>query len=227
MKKITWIIAILSLIITPFVLQFVPDNVPLHYDIAGNADRYGSRYALMAIPAVIIAVTAVMNILEHRLIKRSEGGSDEEKTKAASNAWVIRLVTLCLAVLLVCTLITALCKCCTASGSGLINFELDSLNITAALCGIMFIICGNFMPKTRLNGAVGVRMSWTMYNDNTWNKSNRFGGFVLLAAGVLTVVTSAFVPGIVAVLMMLLYLTAAVVITLIYAHKVYKEEIGK
>ncbi len=65
------------------------------------------------------------------------------------------------------------------------------------LMGIIFIILGNFMTKTRINSTVGVRIGWSMYNDNTWRKSNRFGAYVILAS----------------------------VATLIYAHKVYVQEI--
>lgn len=44
MKKLMWIMSIAPLVITAIVLQFMPERVPMHYDMAGNVDRWGSRY---------------------------------------------------------------------------------------------------------------------------------------------------------------------------------------
>ena len=35
------------------------------------------------------------------------------------------------------------------------------------------------MPKTKKNGTIGVRISWSMYNDVTWAKSNYFGAIAV------------------------------------------------
>ena len=80
------------------------------------------------------------------------------------------------------------------------------------------------MPKTKRNGTIGVRISWSMYNDVTWAKSNRFGGIALILTGLLTIVTSIFVSGNLSTILMLAYLIVSVIIILIYSYKVYKLE---
>jgi uncharacterized membrane protein len=42
MKKAMWIISCISMAGTAFILQFMPESVPMHYDMAGNIDRWGS-----------------------------------------------------------------------------------------------------------------------------------------------------------------------------------------
>lgn len=37
-KKIMWIISIIPLILTGITIQFMPDSVPMHYDISGKID---------------------------------------------------------------------------------------------------------------------------------------------------------------------------------------------
>ena len=91
--------------------------------------------------------------------------------------------------------------------------------------GILFIVLGNIMPKTRRNGFIGFRTSWSMYNDETWRMTHRFGGYALVAAGILTVIAAAALPGFLAPLAaMLALLTAAVIGTLFYARRGYLRE---
>ena len=59
------------------------------------------------------------------------------------------------------------------------------------------------MPKTKKNPVVGVRVKWSMYNDTTWMRSNRFGAVALMITGVLIVMTSVFVKENVALLCMI------------------------
>lgn len=38
------------------------------------------------------------------------------------------------------------------------------------------------MTKAKRNTVVGLRTAWSMYNDNTWRKSNRFGAISIVIA---------------------------------------------
>ena len=81
----------------------------------------------------------------------------------------------------------------------------DIAKISCILCGLLFIVLGNFMTKTKKNGVAGVRTSWSMYIDVTWRKSNRIGAYCLVIAGILTVITTAFLDGVVSTVLMLIY----------------------
>lgn len=66
----------------------------------------------------------------------------------------------------------------------------DIARISCILCGIIFVVVGNYMTKAKRNTVVGFRTAWSMYNDNTWRKSNRFGAISIVVAGVLTIITA-------------------------------------
>ena len=40
MKKIMWIVAMIPVVVTSVVLQFMPDVIPMHHDLEGNTDRW-------------------------------------------------------------------------------------------------------------------------------------------------------------------------------------------
>ena len=97
--------------------------------------------------------------------------------------------------------------------------------ISVILMGIVLIVLGNFMTKTRTNSTVGVRIIWSMYNDNTWRKSNRFGAFASIIAGILTIILAVFLKSSFGSTIAALGLVIlASIVTVIYAHKVYVQE---
>ena len=65
-----------------------------------------------------------------------------------------------------------------------------------------------------------------MYNDNTWRKSNRFGAYAIMAAGVVTIFIAAILNNSFGAAMAAAgAVMLAVVVTLVYSHKVYVQEI--
>ena len=96
--------------------------------------------------------------------------------------------------------------------------------VSCILCGLLFIVLGNFMTKTKKNGVAGVRTSWSMYNDVTWRKSNRIGAYCFVIAGILTVITTAFLDGVVSTVLMLIYVLIAAAVAVVYSKKVYEQE---
>ena len=105
--------------------------------------------------------------------------------------------------------------------------EIDAMRIMTVIMGILFVIMGNVMPKTRPNSAVGFRLSWTRFNDVTWHKCNRLGGYVMVISGLITAICGVIFGGIVSTIIMLLAIFGSLIILLIYAYFVYTDEVKK
>ena len=229
MKKVMWIISFISLAGTAIVLQFMPDSVPMHYDMSGNIDRWGSRYENLIFPIIILAMSLFWALFIRFYEKKADKASDEkESASARSNAKVLGIVGMSQAAMFTVMQGFLLYGAYTEAVSGAERQSIDIGKVSCILMGIIFIVLGNFMTKTRINGAVGVRISWSMYNDNTWRKSNRFGALAIMIAGVPTIITSVLMKSSFgATIISLGYLCLATIITVIYAHKVYKTEIAE
>ena len=59
----------------------------------------------------------------------------------------------------------------------------------AIILGILFMIIGNYLPKTEPNHIIGVRAPWTMNNPEVWRKVHRVSGFVLVLLGLFILIT--------------------------------------
>lgn len=62
--------------------------------------------------------------------------------------------------------------------------------IITMLLGVIFIIVGNYLPKTKQTYTVGIRIPWTLDNEDNWNKTHRLAGFIWVVGGVAVFVSS-------------------------------------
>ena len=61
------------------------------------------------------------------------------------------------------------------------------------LIGVVFLIIGIYLPKCKRNYTFGIRVKWTLANEENWNATHRFGGKVWVIGG-LIIMLSAFLP---------------------------------
>lgn len=228
MKKVMWIVSIIPFIITGIVLQFMPDSVPMHYDAAGTIDRWGSKYENLLFPVIILTLTFFWQLLIWFYEKKAKKAtSDKESAEALSNVKMLYIVAISMAVMYCIMQCFILYGACVEANTNATHSAVDIAQVSCILMGALFIVLGNFMPKAKKNRTVGVRVVWSMHNDVTWMKSNRFGAVVLVIVGVLTIVTSVFVNSMLATGLLLVYLLLGTAIILIYSYKVYKVEVSK
>ena len=55
--------------------------------------------------------------------------------------------------------------------------------IVCSILGVTFIITGNYLPKCRRNGVVGIKIPWTVGSDGNWDRTHRFSGFLWIICG--------------------------------------------
>ena len=223
-----WGISFLSLAATGIMLKLIPSDakIPMHFDSSGNVNRWGSRYELFLLPAMILIFSLVFHLVIKRYEKKAELATEEKDREGhLSNAKTLGICGFAATVFFTILQGVIFYIAYTGAKSGSSTSAVDLGSFTTVMIGILFIVLGNIMPKTRVNGTIGVRCVWSMYNDNTWRKTNHFGGIVFIIVGILTIITAAvFSDSFGATMIMIFYLVAGSVITIVYAYKVYREE---
>ncbi len=228
MKRVMWIFAAIPLIVTGIVLQFMPDEIPMHHDLAGNTDRWGNKAESFIFPVIILLITLFWHFIIRVFEKKAEKTNvEKEQMEARSSAKMLSIVGLSQAIMFGVMHYVILYSAYLQANIGGEKATVDIGKVSCALIGIMFIVLGNFMPKAKKNAVVGLRTVWSMHNDNTWRKSNRCGAICIIVAGVLTIIISAFATGIVSTVCMLVLLLIASVVSVIYSKKVYDSELRK
>ena len=93
------------------------------------------------------------------------------------------------------------------------------------ILGIAFILMGNYMPKAKRNRTFGVKLRWTVANDDNWAATHRFTGKLWVVCGILTL-PLALIPFNVSIFIFIGMLFVAVIPPIIYSYRFYKRQIA-
>lgn len=173
-----------SLMLLPFVvvliaLQFLPDQIPAHYDFNNQVTRWGSKYETLIFPIFIVIFGLFMLGMARYSAKQEEGGKNNENVCIIAGIAVLILFNAMTGYFLY----TDFNKV-----ENLSSVALDVNQLVFGILGVSMIIIGNIMPKARMNSVMGLRTSWSMKNETTWKKSQRFGGISFIVGGIAIVV---------------------------------------
>jgi uncharacterized membrane protein len=149
------------------VWRLAPDRLPVHWNLAGEVDRYGGKFeGLLILPLVAVAVYLLMLFLP-----RIDPGRANYETFARAYG-VIRLAVLALVAFVYgCMVLAAL------------GYQVDTGLLVPLAVGILLCVLGNLMGKIRPNWFVGVRTPWTLSSRESWNKTHRLAGRLFVAMG--------------------------------------------
>ncbi|MEM8697130.1 MAG: SdpI family protein [Pseudomonadota bacterium] len=153
-------------------------RVPLHFDAAGEVDRYGSlAEGLVMMPLIAAAVFLLIFWLGKQEPRKANLQRSRQLLDWTVTGSMVLLAAIHLAIL-------GLAAGWDFSVTRLISFGL----------GLLFVLIGNFLPKTRSNFLVGVRTPWTLSSDYSWLRTHIWGGRGFVLLGVVIIAVAAWAP---------------------------------
>lgn len=157
------------LLATAVAYPHMPDRVPMHWDIHGDVDSWGSKSTLFTFdPGVMAGVMVLFAVLPWLSPKRFEIDS-------------FRSTYLYMMVVFVAMLGYIHCVVLTAAFTSKIDV---SRAVEGGVC-LLIALLGNVMGKVRRNFYIGIRTPWTIANERVWNRTHRLAAKTSFAAGLL------------------------------------------
>lgn len=226
-KKIRLLLSVLPLVITIIVLFFLPDNIPSHYDIYGNVDGRGSKYLLLIMPVFIYLTHLGTNIVISKMKKGiTEDDSDKKTQHIKNNISLINNTSILLILILdfMCFYFIILAW----NNSSVLSIgNIDFYTLMTFLISILTIALAKITMKSKPNAVIGLRTSWSMYNENTWEVSNYYTGIILIIAGFLSILSAIVLRGLTSQILMVVFLVLAAIISCVISYRVYREAKSK
>ena len=188
----------------------LPEQIPVHWDMHGNVDRYGSRLeGALALPAGI----ALMALLVPVLPRIDPRGANYEKFRPTYHLVMNAVLTLMLGVH-VAVLATSL------------GADVPVARLAPAGVGILLLVIGNALPRARPNWMFGIRTPWTLSSERVWERTHRVGGYCMVAAGVVILLSALLPPGRTPVMLFIGAITVASLVPLVYSFVAWRQERG-
>ena len=169
---LTSIVTLIPMFVGLLLWNQLPDQIPSHWDINGEIDGWSSKgFAVFGFPGLLIAI--------HWLCVFASYADPKSKN------YHPKMIGLMLWICPVLSLVLNSLVYATALG-----YQLSVEIIMPLLVGLMFVIVGNLLPKCRQSYTMGIKLPWTLNNEENWNKTHRFGGKVWAVGGVVIMATA-------------------------------------
>ncbi len=175
---ITSIVTILPVLIGIICWNRLPDVMATHFGFNNEANGFSSKaFAVFGLPLILLAVLWVGAFVTAHDPKRQ----NISPKMFSLMLWIAPVISLVAAA--------------TIYPVNL-GYELDIAFFSELLVGLMFIIIGNYLPKARQNYTIGIKIPWTLANEENWNRTHRLAGYLWMICGILMILISLtrFVP---------------------------------
>ena len=169
---------------------------------------------------VLIALVGQLSVL---YFSKKERAAEEEKTaaEARNNSRLVYIISVVVAAFHI--MVQLVIMFAVGSSAQLQRLPPNVMMWTMVFIGAVMAVMGNLMPKAKRNALFGLRTTWSMYNDETWAKSNRFGGAIMMVSGVITIAGALAFKEVTAFVIAISAVLSATIAATIYSYIVYKE----
>ena len=182
------------------------DHIPVHFNLVGNIDRYGSRFeGLLVLPLVASFLYLALTAWP-RIDPRGKGFGLFARPFAIVRFGIMALMLAVYAVVV----LSALGRPVT-------------VELIPVAVGLIVALLGNYLPKTQPNWLFGVRTPWTLTSDLSWRLTHRLAGPLFVVSGAMTIALAFIWPG-VAVKVLLGSTVVTAVISVVYSYLVWRRD---
>jgi uncharacterized membrane protein len=180
-------------------------QIPMHWNAAGEIDRWSptTPASVFMLPLIALGLYALFVVMPYFEPKRRNLGRSVSVYRL-----VLDLVTGLLAVVYLVTLATSL------------GYDVPADRIIGFGVGLMFVVLGNYIGRVKQNWTMGFRYSWTLADEQVWVKTNRLGGRLFVACGLLGC-AGAFMPQPWNWALLLVPLLVTIPVTYFYSMRLY------
>lgn len=186
-------------------------SIPVHWGPDGQADQFAEKGAawlyLLILPAAVF-LTGLVLALVPSLDPRKRNIETGRRAYLATWIGVVSLYAF---------LQGGIALGMLGAGSDTVYSD-TMVRLVIAACAALFIVIGNYLPKTRSSFLFGIRTPWTLSSDIAWEKTHRLAGPLFMAAGALGMAGAFLFSGIWLALQLTVLVVSAAVIAGVYSY---------
>jgi uncharacterized membrane protein len=203
---------IIGIVLLPFVyLAYIwnqlPQEVPIHYNVKGEIDRYGDKSELIMIPILLPLLIYVLLLVVPYIDPKKQ--IQKMGNKYHSLKLVLTLITSVLALFIIHS----------TKAESLANPSFIFL-----ILGVMYLILGNYFKTIKAYYFIGIRTPWTLESEYVWKETHKLGGKVWFVGGILAIISSLLLSVETNIKVFLTITIIIALIPIIYSYLLFKKQ---
>ena len=171
-KEIPFIaVALLPFVYLAYIWKELPNQVPMHWNVSGEIDRWGDKSELFLMLFMLTGITyfifLVIPFIDPKQKLQNMGN------KLNNLRMILTLFMLGLAVFILYS----------------VQQKSSNPGFVFAIIGLLFAFLGNYFKTIKPNYFIGIRTPWTLENEEVWKKTHLMGGKLWFVGGLLMALT--------------------------------------
>ena len=183
-----------------FNWSILPDQLPIHFDFDGEPNGYGSRLVFVILPVGLYLLMLILPYIDPRKNNYEIFGSSYFKLRIILTVFIGIIDTV------------------------IINNVLNGVEKMGLLLPVsvllLFTLLGNYMGNFRPNYFVGIKVPWTLNNDEVWTRTHKLAGKLWFWGGLIGIAVMFIVKK--PVVVMLPIILIITIIPIVYSYIIYQ-----
>ncbi len=202
------LIMLIPLIYLGSIYSSLPASIPTHFNFHGP-DQYSEKAESWVFVGILTGSSFFMYLLLKNL------PSIDPKRTAASSSQLLSKLSFILVIFFVVLQLLII----NAMRGNLFSVE----KLLLPTISIFLSLMGNLMINMKPNYFVGIRVPWTLENEDNWRKTHRLGGKLWFAGGLIAAVFTIILPYQYAVAAFMVIIGIMVIIPIGYSYLYFKK----
>lgn len=171
---LTTLVCLLPIVAGVILYPRLPEQMATHWGLGNEPNGWSSKaFAVFGLPGLL----AALNLILPFALSADPKKQNMSPALVNISLWVIPVVSV------MCSAMTL----CYALG-----YSVSVARIVPAFVGVLFIIFGNYLPKTKQSYSMGIKLPWTLNSEENWNRTHRLSGFLWVIGGALFLMLTFF-----------------------------------
>jgi uncharacterized membrane protein len=199
-------------IITAILYSGLPETIPVHFNAEGIADKFGAKSSIWVHVSILFVVGLGVYLLLsnlHKIDPKKSAGISVETHKAIA-----------IIVVLFISLISTGIVLSMSKTFG--NFGIQKIVLPAV--GLLIAVMGYFMRSIKPNYFIGLRLPWTLEDEENWAATHQLAAKLWIPAGLLMAVSAIAFPFMTAFFITMAITLIIVIIPAIYSYRFFKNK---
>jgi len=199
-------IVLLPFIYLAYIWNSLPEQVPMHWNLKGEIDNWGSKYSLIGLTFLLPVFTYVLMLVIPKI--------DPKKSMESMGGKYYQFKFILVAFMSVLALfIIHISK----------NQKLSNPNMIVILVGILFVFMGNYFKVIKQNYFIGIKTPWTIENEEVWKLTHLLAGKMWVIGGIVIVICSLVLPENINFYFLISITAVISIVPIVYSYLIYKK----
>lgn len=205
-----WLFCILPILVSIFVYNHLPQQVPMHWNLQGEIDSYGNKLFFMLL---IVPMPIFINLIMIVSAKIDPLHANYKKFETTYANFRLAMVIF----------FNLLIYATYAVGLGM---EINMKTFVLVIIGLLFALIGVALRDIKRNYFFGIRTPWALNNDHNWDYTHQLGSKVFIISGILLALLGASnFSNQWSFIILILVISCMILIPFIASYKYYKKHL--